>query len=348
MTESYELEQTVQTMLPILKNHFLEKAKKEFQAKIENLEFTATQTTERAGASGRVLISNIYYKTEHGEAIETVALKFFENTNSAITEIRNAMVLEIKFRAAPEFGIPKVIFASTKDPVLIIYEGIQATNYDELDMDKKAWEAGRLLATIHGTEIRPVDKTLYRDLQRMIGVQLAETGFEQIISQGMGYYYQQLENAYSGCNPFSDFHQSNVMIKSFNDYHIGKVYVIDPEFMQKGSFDRLEDVGTFFGFQLFQEFEKSNSITQGLEDVNEFFEGYQSKQLEMGGVPWNQMYPSGCPLPFFLAQWALMDALDMVINRGGDLKSPEALTRLNYAKYILQLENVFQFPKNIE
>ncbi|MFV2014950.1 MAG: hypothetical protein ACC656_05960, partial [Candidatus Heimdallarchaeota archaeon] len=124
--------------------------KRKFRSTINQLEFTATQTTERVGASGRVLISNIYYETEFGEAIETVALKFFENTTSAITEIRNAMMLEIKFRAAPEFGIPRVIFASTKDPVLIIYEGIQATNYDEMVIEKKAWEAGRLLATIHG------------------------------------------------------------------------------------------------------------------------------------------------------------------------------------------------------
>lgn len=343
MTESYELEQTVQTMLPILKNHFHERARKKFKSKITQLDFTATQTTERAGASGRVLISTIYYETEFGEAEETVAMKFFENTNSAITEIRNAMMLEIAFRAAPEFGIPRVIFASTKDPVLIIYEGIQATNYDEMVIEKKAWEAGRLLATIHGSETRAVDMTLYRDLQRMIGAQLAETGFEQEISNGMGYFYQMLENAYSGCNPFSDFHQSNVMIKTINN-EIGKVYIIDPEFMQKGSFDRLEDVGTFFGYQLFQEFEQTNRIDIGLRDINEFFAGYQSKMLEMGSLSWKQMYSNGCALPFFLAQWALMDALDMVINRGGNLKSPDALTRLNYAKYVLQLENAFQFP----
>ncbi|MCE7737008.1 MAG: hypothetical protein GPJ54_19135 [Candidatus Heimdallarchaeota archaeon] len=347
MTDSSELEQTVQTMLPILKNHFYEMAQRKFRAKINQLEFTATQTTERAGASGRVLISNIYYKTEYGEATETVALKFFENTNSAITEIRNAMMLEIKFRAAPEFGIPRVIFASTKDPVLIIYEGIQATNYDEIEIEKKAWEAGRLLATIHGSEVRPVDKTLYRDLQRMIGAQLAETGFEQQISNGMGYYYQMLENAHSGCDPFSDYHQSNVMIRTINS-EISKVYIIDPEFMQKGSFDRLEDIGTFFGYQLFQEFEEKHHVNTGLKDIHEFFVGYQSKMHEMGGPNWKQIYPDGCALPFFLGQWALMDALDMVINRGGNLKSPEALTRLNFAKYVLQLENAFQFPKSIE
>lgn len=347
MTESYELEQTVQTMLPILRDHFIQIAKKNFRSKIDDFEFTATQTTERAGASGNVLISNIYYKTEHGEDFETVALKFFQNTNSAITEIRNAMELEIKFRAAPEFGIPKVIFASTKDPVLIIYEGITATNYDEININRKAWHAGKLLATIHGGEARPVDNTLYRDLSRMIGSQLAQTGYEKVISDGLGFFYQKIEKAYSGCDPFSDFHQSNVMIKTF-DSEIGKVYIIDPEFMQKGSFDRLEDVGTFFGFQLFNEFEATKKVDNGIKDVNEFFSGYQSKMLEMGGLTWQQMYPSGCALPFFIAQWALMDALDMVINRGGNLSSPDAITRLNFAKYILQLQNAFHFPASIE
>ena len=340
---SEELEQTIQSLLSLLEPHFRERARRKFKRNVKEFQFTATQTTERMGASGRVLVSNVYYQAGDEQSFDTVALKFFQNSASAITEIRNAMDLEVKFRAAPEFGIPRVIFASTKNPVLIIYEGIIATNYDEIDVPKKAWEAGRLLATIHGGTIRPVETALYRDLSRMIGQHIAETGMERDISQGLRHYFEKMEGAQSGCNPFSDFHQSNVMIAATNN-EIDRCYVIDPEFMQTGSFDRLEDTGTFFGHQLYQEYVATGAIDQARQDLHEFLNGYDSKLKELGAEPLRMIYPRGNPVSFFIAQWAIMDALDIALNRGGDLKSAETLTRLNFAKFILNPRNEFQFP----
>ncbi|MHA2171584.1 MAG: hypothetical protein ACXAB7_16980 [Candidatus Kariarchaeaceae archaeon] len=337
-------EATVQAMLPFLKPHFIEKASNHFNHPVTDLQFTATATREKSGATGQVLISKVYFETEFGDSSADVALKYFQNSTNAVTEIRNAMELDIKFKSAPEFGVPRVIFASTLNPVIIVYEGIEGKNYDELEIDNKALEAGRLLATIHGAEVRPVDTDLYRDLSRMIGTHLSVTGMEKDISDGLGHYYQKLEGANSGCNPFSDFHQSNVMISHSGD-QITKIFVIDPEFMQKGSFDRLEDMGTFFGQQFYHEYLETKLIQNGLQDLREFFLGYQEKNLENGGSTWEDMYPSGCPLPFFIAQWALMDALDMAFNRGGDLSSSDTISRLRFVKFILQSAQI-QFPAN--
>ncbi|MHA2251195.1 MAG: hypothetical protein ACXAD7_12600 [Candidatus Kariarchaeaceae archaeon] len=338
-------EATVQAMIPLLKPHFIEHASKHFRSNIKDVNFVATHTREKSGASGQVLISTVYYMTEYGEASADIALKYFQNTTNAIIEIKNAMELEIKFKSAPEFGVPRVIFASTLNPVMIVYEGIKGTNYDEIEIKNKSREAGRLLATIHGYEVKPVDTDLYRDLSRMIGTHLATTGSEKGISKGLGYYYQRLEGANSGCNPFSDFHQSNVMV-SFSGDQINKVYIIDPEFMQKGRFDRLEDMGTFFGQQLFLEFSSTGSVRKTISDINEFFLGYEEKNIENGGIQLKEMYPHGSPLPFFIAQWALMDTLDIAFNRGGDLASPETRARLNFVKFILQ-PNQIEFPANL-
>ncbi len=338
-------EATVQAMIQLLKPHFKELASKQFRSEVTELDFTATQTHEKSGATGQVLISTVYFKTEYGEGSSDIALKYFQNPTSAITEIKNAMELDTKFKSAPEFGIPRVIFASTLDPVLIIYEGVRGTNYDEIDIADKARQAGRLLAAIHGPTTKAVDTHLYRDLSRMIGTHIAITGFEKDISNGLGYYYQKLENAKSGCNPFSDYHQSNVMVSSQGEL-ISKIYVIDPEYMQKGRFDRMEDVGTFFGQQLFHEYLQSGNIADGLNDIYEFLTGYEEKNIEGGGIKWKDMYPSGSAIPFFIAQWALLDTLDLAINRGGDITSKETMSRLRFVKFILQ-PNQIEFPANI-
>jgi len=252
------------------------------------------------------------------------------------------MELDIKFRTAPEFGVPKVIFSSTSDPTLIIYEGIEGTNYDELEANGKEVEAGKLLATIHGKDTRPVQTEIYRNLMRMIGSHLSVLGREQEISNLLTHHFERMTDAMSGTNPFSDFHQSNVMMSLYQD-QITKAYVIDPEFMQKGSFDRMEDVGTFFGAQALEEYNQSGRITDTLQELHDFLEAYQHKVVEMGGYRWKDMYPRGNPLGFFIAQWALMDALDYALNRGGNFQSPEVQQRVNFVIFLLQQVD-FKFP----
>lgn len=339
---SMTAEQTVQSILPLIKYHFVGRASHRFARAVDDVSFLSTETIERRGVTGRVLISTIEFECKFGPMKDTLALKFFEDKASAMTEMRNAMELDIRFRTAPEFGIPRIIFSSTQNPTLIIYEGIRGTNYDELLLDGKQEEAGRLLATIHGSEARAVDTDLYRDLIRMLGSHLAVLGREQEISKLLSSHYERMINAMSGINPFSDFHQSNVMLKTVNN-QIMKAYVIDPEFMQKGSFDRMEDVGTFFGAQGLAEFQENGNADVMLSDLRRFLSGYQEKILELRGYRWSEMYPNGNPIGFFIAQWALMDALDYAINRGGDLSSDEVQSRIEYVFFILQGVD-FQFP----
>ncbi|MHA2504108.1 MAG: hypothetical protein ACXAE3_14710 [Candidatus Kariarchaeaceae archaeon] len=336
------VEQTVQSILPLIRYHFIGRANHRFGQSVDDIEYISTQTIERRGVTGRVLISTIAFSCKFGEMTDTLAFKFFEDKASAMTEMKNAMELDIRFRTAPEFGIPRIIFSSTQDPTLIIYEGVKGTNYDELLLDGKQEEAGRLLSAIHGAEARAVDIELYKNLVRMLGSHLSVLGREQQISKLLSMHFERMTNAMSGTNPFSDFHQSNVMLNVVNDM-IMKAYVIDPEFMQKGSFDRMEDVGTFFGAQGFLEFQQTGGVPIMVDDLNRFLKGYEEKSLEMRGYRWTEMYPNGNPVGFFIAQWGLMDALDYALNRGGDLASTEVQSRLDYVIFILQ--NVdFRFP----
>lgn len=328
-------ESTVQAIIPLIKDYFKGEASKEFGNIVNDIQYSHTNTREKRGVTGSVLISDVTFDTEYGQTSRTIALKFFEDQESALNELANAMELEIRFKTVPEFGVPNVIFASTLNPILIIYEGVEGTNYDEISISNKQEEAGRLLATIHSPVVKPVDTEIYKNLIRMLGDSLSTLGMEKDISNQLSLYFSKLEGANSGCNPFSDFHQSNVMLTHYED-EIHKAYVIDPEFMQKGQFDRCEDIGTFFGFEMFNDYVKNSSVKTSLKHVDQFLKGYQTKNLENGGQKWTEMYPKGCPLQFFIAQWALMDALDLAVNRGKQLDSPEIKTRLDFTIYILQ------------
>lgn len=336
------LDSTVQSILPLIKYHFIGEASNHYGEDVEDITYTATSTSQKRGASGRVLISEVWYECKFGELSASIAMKFFDNKESAMRELRNAMELDIKFRTAPEFGIPRVIFSSTQNPTLIIYEGVIGTNYDEIQHESKANEAGRLLATIHGADSRPVNMEIYQNLTRMLGSQLSVLGREKEISNLLSLHFERMKDAMSGTNPFSDYHQSNVMLSMY-DQQILKAYVIDPEFMQKGSFDRMEDVGTFFGSQALDEYLNVGTISNTLNDLNQFLEGYENKLRELQGYRLKEMYPYGNPIGFFIAQWALMDALDLALNRGGNLKSDEVQNRVDFVIFILKDVN-FEFP----
>ncbi len=219
----------------------------------------------------------------------------------------------------------------------MVYEGVEGINYDEVEnKGELPYLAGKLLALIHGGNIRPVDEELYRDLARILGRNLALTGKEYEISHAMGTAFETIKHASSGCNAFSDFHQSNVMV-TLNNGKPQKLWVIDPEFMQMGSFDRMEDAGTFFGHQFYLEYRETGQYERSLNDMIKFLLGYDSifKQLTQRRL--YEIYPHGIPITFFIGFWALMDALDLLNNRleNATPEHPEILSRIDFALQFL-------------
>ncbi|MCY3414094.1 MAG: hypothetical protein INQ03_20790 [Candidatus Heimdallarchaeota archaeon] len=341
---SDEIESIVQNNIYLIQEYLYEAASRQFRATVTNLEFKATQTVQKIGASGHVLISTIFYETEYGNNQTQVAFKFFNNEQNAMAELKHSLELDVRFKSHPHFATPKVLYASTKDPLLIIYEGVSAVNYDECEILDKAIHAGQLLAAIHTGKVKPVDTETYKGLARIIGTYIAPTGMEREISQGLGRAFDRLSNAMSGCNPYSDFHQSNVMLSSTGEI-IDKVYVIDPEFMQKGRFDRLEDVGTFFAKYLMLEYQATGAIHNGLRELDQFLKAYEEYNMNNQGVSWQQMYPNGSPLSFFIAQWAIMDAIDQSMRLGVQITEPNLVNQIKFAKFILS-NDLFKFPNS--
>ncbi|RMG20852.1 MAG: hypothetical protein D6732_28240 [Methanobacteriota archaeon] len=329
----------------MLKDHLVDELEKFYRRKVNHFDIHSIQSQERFGATGSLIIAKYSISTDIGDFDRHLAIKFNPSKESALEELKNAILLENQFFSFPQFGVPKVLFMSTSDPNVLIYEGIEGINYDEIEeKGKLPYLAGQLLALIHGGEIRPVQEELYRDLARILGRKLATTGKELEISQAMGGAFNTIQQASSGCNAFSDFHQSNVMV-TFSDGKPIKMWVIDPEFMQEGSFDRMEDVGTFFGFQFLKEYQIAGTYEQAKIDLLQFLRGYDSIFYQLSGRRLFEIYPHGFPIQFFIAFWVLMDGLDLAENRLNDptFSHPEIQDRIDFALKFLRDQSFINF-----
>ncbi len=332
----------------MLKDHLVKDLEKTLKTRVSQFEITGIESQERFGATGSLIIAKYKINTDLGNFQQHLAIKFNPSKESSLEELKNAILLENRFFSFPQFGVPKVLFMSTSDPNVMIYEGVEGINYDEInEKGHLPFLAGQLLSLIHGGEIRPVQEELYRDLARILGRKLAVTGKELEISQVMGAAFNSIQHASSGCNAFSDFHQSNVMV-TFSDSKPIKMWVIDPEFMQEGSFDRMEDVGTFFGFQFLKEYQQTGGYDQSKIDLIQFLRGYDMVFEQFSGRRLYEIYPHGLPIHFFIAFWTLMDALDLANNRLGDttFSHPEIQDRIQFALQFLKDKSFIEFVNN--
>ena len=357
-----DIESYVFSILPHFTDLFLELASQKTNSEIIGIEFLKTNTYSKRGSEVLLLISEIDFIASNlskrvFKLKQSLAIKFAKDTNTALTEMKNSLLLESKYFGTPEFGTPKVLTASTSQPIFLVYEGINGINYDECEtiLDKAFW-AGRLLGILHGKQLAPVDDTLYKNYMRKLTQLLENTKYEESLSKRLSLAFTQLKGADSGSTIHSDFHQSNVMFTVVeNNTKVSKVYVIDPEFMEVGYFDRMEDVGVFFGKQFFKEYTTSRTIENSIHDFQEFMRGYNSFLAENADENTIfKIYSQGVPIQFQLVLWALADALFLIKNQEGDeinVTHPKILSRMEFSLFILdhkELERVslLNFLKN--
>ena len=293
---------------------FQAESSKLLKGEITNWQVTNVTHTVKRGRFAQIFLLNITLLTDLGEIEHNIAVKMIGEGTLPLDELANSFYLENTFRTLPEFGTPKVLFYQSSSPSYILYEGVKGKNYDELTQVKdKATHAGRLLAAIHGISQKSIDIETYEGLTRLIGQNLDDTQEERRISAGIKPFLEIMETSKGGCYPFGDFHQSNVMVESENNL-VSRMYVIDSEYMMQMNFDRFDDIGSFFGRQLYQEYRTTQNFTQTATDVSDFIAGYNSFLRERNAPTLDELYSKGATLDFFLSQWLIMNLLDQKMD----------------------------------
>ncbi len=302
------------------------------QSKINDIAYR-----KASGRFGEVYVIDVFYSSEHGDHKSKLAIKFIDNVEDIITEIKNTALLEKKFSTRSIVRIPRYIYVNLKKPTYIAYEGMTGINYEDAHSvsDKSFW-AGYILSIIHEGKPKPVIKDIYEELyRRLILSVFGGSEEEQRIMEKSKILIEMVKASQGGSDSFGDYHQSNLMIRVAPEGETVSIALIDPTFWMQGSFDRFEDIGTFFGRQAFLEFRVTKLLTSAISDIQQFIQGYSVHLKEINGVPLEEMYTKGYPIDLFLATWAMMDVLDKTNSFNIAADHPDIILLKELAHYLL-------------
>ena len=292
--------------------YLIDEARKEKGSEVTEVKIDDIEYHKASGRFGDVYVIDVYYTSAVGKHKSKLAIKFIENSTDVITEIKNSSFLEKRFSTRSFVQVPRYIYVNLKQPTFIAYEGIAGVNYEDAHSvtDKSFW-AGYVLSIIHEGKPRSVIIDIYEELfRRLILTIFGGEEKEQEIMEKSKVLLDMVSNSQGGSDSFGDFHQSNLMIRTTPQGEIVNIAIIDPTFWMQGSFDRFEDIGTFFGRQALIEYRTTNTMLSTISDIKQFIEGYNVHLKEVNGIPLEEMYPKGYPLDFFLSIWAMMDIID--------------------------------------
>jgi len=314
MSES--LKPSLMQLLSSFSYYFVDEARKTTGNDIQEVKINDLEYSKASGRFGDVYVVDVFYSSNFGEHRSKLAIKFIEEASDVIIEIKNSSFLEKKFSTRSFVKIPRYIFVNLKTPTFIAYEGITGINYeDAFNVENKSFWAGYVLSIIHEGKPKSVIIDIYEELyRRLILAVFGGDEEEQEIMEKSKSLIEMVASSQGGSDAFGDFHQSNLMIRTSPQNEIVSIALIDPTFWMAGSFDRFEDIGTFFGRQVFLEYRETKTIEKTTEDIEKFIEGYNVHLKEINGVLLEEMYPKGYPLDLFLSIWAMMDIIDKTNN----------------------------------
>ncbi len=307
--------------------YLIDEARREIGKDVLEVQIQDIEYYKTGGRFGDVYVIDVLYSSKFGKHITKLAIKFMESPTEVITEIKNSSFLEKKFSTRSVVKIPRYVYVNLKSPTFIAYEGVTGINYeDALDVRDKSFWAGYVLSIIHEGKPRSVITDIYEELYRRLVLSIfGGENVEQEIMEKSKVLIEMMSVSQGGSDAFGDFHQSNLMVRTSPQSEVLGIALIDPTFWMQGSFDRFEDVGTFFGRQAFLEFRVNKQLDTTIDDIQKFIQGYNVHLREVNSIPLEDLYPKGYPLDFFLAIWALMDILDKTMNQNIPLNHVDIL-----------------------
>ncbi|MHA1401044.1 MAG: hypothetical protein ACTSQE_11915 [Candidatus Heimdallarchaeaceae archaeon] len=334
--ESDTTQELLVKLIKSFKYYFISEAAKSTGKNILEINIDSVQYNKRAGRFGEVFVIDVFYSSKFGNHKSKVAIKFIEDPSDAMLEIKNTVYLEKKFSARSVVRIPRFIFVNLSNNPFIAYEGISGINYEEaVTIREKSFWAGYVLSIIHGGQTRPVMTDVYEEIfRRLVMMIYGGEEAEQEIMEKSKNMINMVATSQGGCDAFGDYHQSNLMLRTTANNEIVSIALIDPTFWMKGSYDRWEDVGTFFGRQSIIEYRSNRNLADTIEDVKQFIRGYNVHLREINVPSLSDIYPKGFPVDFYIAIWAMMDYIEKTVNQKIPITHPD-IQLLKELAYIL-------------
>ena len=317
--------------------YLIDEARKDIGKNVEDIQIQDIEYHKEAGRFGEVYVIDVFYSSAFGSHKTKLAIKFMEDSYDVLTEIKNSALLEKNFASRSIVKVPRYIYVNLQTPSFIAYEGMEGVSYeDATQISNKSFWAGYVLSIIHGRELRKVVSEMYEEMfRRLVLAIFGGQDSEQEIMEKSKILIQMMNESSGGCNSFGDFHQSNLLVRGTQRGDLLSIALIDPTFWMEGSFDRFEDIGTFFGRQAIVEFRETNDLEVVAEDIREFLKGYDVHLKELNAPLLSEIYPKGFTLDLFLAIWAMMDVMDKTNNLNVPENHQDIITLKGMAHYCL-------------
>ncbi len=332
-----------------IKYYLVDEARKKTGKDVQDITINDISYVKRTGRFGEVYVTDIFYSSEYDEHISKVAIKYVQDREDIVTEIKNTALLEKKFASRSIVQIPRYVYVNLKNEKIaqnkqpyIIYEGITGQNYEDNNtVENKSFWAGYILAIIHGGRPRNVMTEVYEEMfRRLVLAVFGGTKEEKPIMESVKVLQDMSVVSQGGCDSFGDYHQSNLMLRVTPNNEIITIALIDPTFWLEGSYDRFEDIATFFGRQVFLEYRMNRSLLNTISDVQQFLNGYNVHLREINCPPLDELYPKGFPIDYYFGLWGMMDYLDKITNLNVSPKHPD-LVLLRELTYKFLIEKPF-------
>ncbi|MFV2015428.1 MAG: hypothetical protein ACC656_08385, partial [Candidatus Heimdallarchaeota archaeon] len=102
--------------------------------------------------------------------------------------------------------------------------------------------------------------------------------------------------------------------------------------------DRMRDIAYYFSDRIYNEFTSSGNVSNTVENIKEFFEGYKTVATKLNLPPSNEMYPLGNTLNIQLVFTAWLNEVEKI--QQGIERSIDDKDLLRYS-YFLLTQNLF-------
>jgi hypothetical protein len=79
---------------------------------------------------------------------------------------------------------------------------------------------------------------------------------------------------------------------------------------------RIEDIGVFFSIFFYEEFEKTNDISETVTHLKHFIRGYDGVLQTWGAPNLHEIYPNGLPINFDISLALLVEGIDLMKRYG--------------------------------
>lgn len=293
----------------------------------------------------------IHYVSDQGQLHQGVTVRQYQNVDDFNSELdRYGEIVERSLLFQDLVMSPLVNVDAENNAISL--EKVGGSKIEDLSFSQnlKDYLLGRVYGILHGSQTDRVSETTAREFFNFLLKYLPFTpGEKERLGTFLEKHIEYFSQCFGGFTPQIRILSDNIVYRMSDAIqHMDKALInsggiiqISVNYQQPDELtdDRMRDIAYHFSDRVFNEFTSSGKVSNVLENIREFFEGYKSVTTILNLPPFNEMYPLGNTLNIQLVFAAWLNEVEK-IQQGIDM-SVDDKDLLRYS-YFLLTQNPFE------